>query len=188
MWKYNKAKHSVEKLVETEEKKGLYTYDKKEIPVQGKFDWDVKDGEDVTGKFKEQYEFLVTKEPEKWIRCDQPFYRSLGVQERSVAIPINIQEQPQDRKAYNSAKEMFNDIANGRDDVPDLQQQALEHISDYDLFNWDEALTENEFSYLLDLLMKFNPLCPPGSIRFEDQKRHIKNQSQEQPIKKEENS
>lgn len=179
MWKYNESSNTVDEqpTMDKPDMKDFPTevggfefmnamdnYEKhlaslRSIPVQGKVKWD--HGEDVTGKFS-----IETKHP--------------GLYEKDFAKPH--------RKAYNSVKEMFNDIANGRDDVPDLQQQALEHISDYDLFNWDEALTENEFSYLLDLLMKFNPLCPPGSIGFEDQKRHIKNQSQEQPIKKEENS
>lgn len=57
-------------------------------------------------------------------------------------------------------------------DQKDLQDQVREHINSHDLFDWHEALTENEMIYLKNLLLTFNPLCPPGSIGFEKQKRH----------------
>lgn len=55
----------------------------------------------------------------------------------------------------------------------DLHQQVIDHIRNYKLFDWDEALSDNEMSLLEDMFMSFNPLCPPGSIGFEEQKRHI---------------
>jgi hypothetical protein len=59
-------------------------------------------------------------------------------------------------------------------DAPeDLQDQVRAHIRNDKLFNWDEALSDNEMTYLEQLLLTFNPLCPPGSIGFEEQVRHI---------------
>lgn len=58
-------------------------------------------------------------------------------------------------------------------DTKDLQDQVREHINNDKLFDWREALTEVEMVFLQNLLLTFNPLCPPGSIGFEEQKRHI---------------
>lgn len=52
-------------------------------------------------------------------------------------------------------------------DVEDLQEQVRKHISAHDLFNWDEALTGEEMTYLENLLLTFAPIFYPGSIGFE---------------------
>lgn len=76
MWKYNAKSNSVDE----EDKFGTYIF--KSIPVQGEVKW--KDGEDVTGKFKEERQpsdvFYIDEEPDDYWRI--------------VAIPISIQEQP----------------------------------------------------------------------------------------------
>lgn len=52
MWKYNLSKHSVEQGISYEINIPPFRHDEvKSISVQGKVDW--KDGDDVTGKFKE---------------------------------------------------------------------------------------------------------------------------------------
>jgi hypothetical protein len=57
--------------------------------------------------------------------------------------------------------------------VEDLQEQVRAHIRNDKLFDWDEALSGNEMTHLEQLLLTFNPLCPPGSIGYEEQVRHI---------------
>lgn len=52
-------------------------------------------------------------------------------------------------------------------DVEDLQEQVRKHISAHNLFNWDEALTGEEMTYLENLLLTFAPIFQPGSIGFE---------------------
>lgn len=43
----------------------------------------------VEGKdYKLKFQFLFSKEPEKWITCDQPFYRNMDVPERPIAFPL----------------------------------------------------------------------------------------------------
>ena len=68
-------------------------------------------------------------------------------------------------------------------DADDLQVQVREHIKNHDLIDWEEMLTENEMTILENLLLTFNPLCPPGSIGFEEQKRHINQWQFKQQIK-----
>lgn len=56
-------------------------------------------------------------------------------------------------------------------DIPewiDLQEQVRTHIKKHDLFNWDEALTEEEMSYLENLLLTFAPIFYPGSVGFKE--------------------
>lgn len=48
----------------------------------------------------------------------------------------------------------------------DLQNQVRDHIASHDLFHWHEALTENEMTYLENLLLTFCPLFPKGSIGY----------------------
>lgn len=51
--------------------------------------------------------------------------------------------------------------------VKDLQDQVREHIKQHDLFDWNEALTGEEMTYLENLLLTFMPIVPPGSIGYE---------------------
>lgn len=57
--------------------------------------------------------------------------------------------------------------------VEDLHDQVRAHIRKDKLYDWSEAMTDNEMTYLENLLLTFNPLCPPGSIGYEEQARHI---------------
>jgi hypothetical protein len=66
----------------------------------------------------------------------------------------------------------------------DLQVQVRDHIKHHDLFDWHEALSDNEMTLLENLLLTFNPLCPPGSIGFEEQKRHITGVLSTQPAQR----
>lgn len=51
--------------------------------------------------------------------------------------------------------------------VEDLQEQVRNHIASDKLYDWREALTDEEISYLENLLMTFAPQFCPGSIGFE---------------------
>lgn len=61
--------------------------------------------------------------------------------------------------------------SNEQEGVEDLQDQVRKHIAADNLFDWHEALTENEMILLEQLLLTFFPLCPPGSIGFEKGKK-----------------
>ena len=52
--------------------------------------------------------------------------------------------------------------------VENLQEQVRKHIASHDLFDWNEALTDNEITYLENLLLTFAPIFPPGSIGFDE--------------------
>lgn len=81
-------------------------------------------------------------------------------------------------KLWFMCRECSNEIlatpiaSNDEDEWVDLQEQVRKHIKEQ-LFDWDEALTGEEMIYLENLLLTFNPLCPVGSIGFEEQKKHI---------------
>lgn len=62
--------------------------------------------------------------------------------------------------------------------ICDLQNSVREHIKQDNLFDWHEALTENEMTYLENLLLTFCPLFPPGSIGYEQQRKHIASSEQ----------
>lgn len=51
-------------------------------------------------------------------------------------------------------------------EVEDLLQQVRKHIKE-DLFEWDEALTDEEMIFLEQLLLTFAPMFYPGSVGFE---------------------
>lgn len=77
-------------------------------------------------------------------------------------------------------KEKYDSFLAGHDykgqqgvEIDDLQRQVKEHIKNYKHINWYEFLSENEMDYLVDLFMIWNPLFNPGSVGFEEQKRHI---------------
>lgn len=58
-------------------------------------------------------------------------------------------------------------------EVENLLIQVKNHIKGHNHLDWYEDLSEEQLICLEDLLLTFNPLCPPGSKGFEEQKRHI---------------
>jgi hypothetical protein len=66
----------------------------------------------------------------------------------------------------------------GRYFPDDLLDQVRKHIKADNLFDWHEALTENEMEYLENLMLTFCPLFPPGSMGQKKQDEHAKKLSQ----------
>lgn len=67
-------------------------------------------------------------------------------------------------------------------EVEDLQKQVRDHIKAHDLFDWHEALTENEMILLENLLLTFAPMFSPGSVGFEKTIRpYLKSQPTDEP-------
>lgn len=51
-----------------------------------------------------------------------------------------------------------------KEDYVDFQEQVRQHIRNDKLYNWDEALTDEEMLCLEQLLLTFNPKLPPGTL------------------------
>lgn len=60
----------------------------------------------------------------------------------------------------------------------DLLVQVREHIRKDNLFDWHEALSENEMTYLENLLLTYAPQFPVGSIGYNEQRKALTKQEE----------
>lgn len=89
-----------------------------------------------------------------------------------------IREKQANKPKHSPLPSTPNQSDEGRPEYIDLQDQVRNHIKQQKLFDWHEALSENEMVYLEDLLLTYAPIFYPGSIGFERTVRPYLNKGQ----------
>lgn len=160
-WKYNKETNEVWEAIFENSSEIVG----RKLLVIGKADW--ADGEEL----EDGIHFEIKSNRGELLSSIHEKLLGLPKDMDLVAIPNNDEWSS---KYTGQTADHQTIVADKEIELPDdLHKQVMDHIRNYKHFDWDEALSGNEMSLLEDMLMTFNPLCPPGSAGFEEQKRHI---------------